>query len=120
MAKVLIIGLMLLSFISGSVCGEEATKVSPRQKDWTLDAKEKIDKAIAVMNIIRGDIDELDREGLLEEELSEPPKEPEKWGDDFRKNIDKLIKILQIIRRDVREVEKIDRQKVNYEPKNRL
>ena len=105
MKKILLLSLTVFLFTSCSSGEEDVTKVSLiKQNRVAEDAKSKIDSAIAVMNIIKEDIDELDKEGLLEEESQDLGTRAEQ----FEGNIDKLIKILNILKEDVREMEKME------------
>ena len=82
---------------------------------WAKDLDQKMDKAIAIMNIIKEDIKELDEAGVANTgSTTVKPFQTEKTkGEELRNNIDKMVKVLNVIRDDIGEIEKMDEGKQN-------
>ena len=85
-------------------------------KQWADEMRQKMDKAIAIMEVIREDIDDIEKSGVMKEE----PQVPRPWGENVKSNIDKMTKFLEVIKEDVSELEKIDESKADLKAERDL
>ena len=103
---------LLIVFLSFSVfswgAAEEAAPKEGEPTNWKANLRDKMDRTIAVMNIIKEDIAELDKAEKKEAAAREIPPEEQSWGQKLRSMLDKALKIMKIIKDDLRDFEKLD------------
>lgn len=102
---------MLLVLTTGSVCfPQSAVSGTDRDEEYSLeDLKGKMEKAIAIMEIIKDDIEEIESETKgSEDTLSGGPAAKKTRPEEIKTNIDKMIKVMEVIRDDVDEIDALN------------
>ena len=85
------------------------TSSASETEQWTQDLNKKMDTAIAIMQIIKDDISELEKtEAGSARTTQQAPQQPKTRGEELRSNIDKMVKVLKVIKEDIDEIEKLD------------
>jgi len=108
------ISLALDNFSSKNSTNNPSQVSQIEEEEWAEDVKAKMDKAIAVMKILREDMDEFKKGDLK----SKPSASYTTWSENLKDNIDDMIKVMKVIKEDVNEIEKLDENKKDYRLKS--
>ena len=104
------------NFIPRNAAGKTQAETDKSETDpyWAKDLKRKMDKAIAIMSIMKEDIDEVEKSGIdLSGNEPDTQDKSKSWGENMRNNIDKMMKVMEIIKEDVSDIEKLDERKTD-------
>ena len=109
---VLVTFFIIMAVTSGCYSENYDSKTTSQDAEYSMeDLRQKVDKAITIMEIIRDDIDELDNEMEAAEKTAVKSPEDMTKGEALKNNIDTMIKVMEVIKDDVDEIEKLDDRK---------
>lgn len=118
--KVPMVALALSLFLVSFPLSALSDNFSPKNASSApQDLETKIDKAIAIMKIVKEDVKELEKKKIIDEKgnFAQPESADSSWSENVGGNIDKMIKIMEIVKEDVSEIKKMDEQKEDRKKK---